>query len=62
MNKEEPKIGEWWMCKSIKTMRICPMVKVKNGWGSICNAEGKPLNDFIQREPILEPMYKMAAA
>ncbi|WP_394165074.1 hypothetical protein [Neptunomonas phycophila] len=57
-----PKNGQWWMCKSKDTHRVCPMIKVDGGWGSICNADGKPLSAFIQREPILEPLYKMSKA
>lgn len=57
-----PKNGEWWMCQSKDTRRICPMIRVKDGWGSVQNADGKPLADFVQREPILEPLYKMVAA
>ncbi len=55
----EPKNGEWWMCKSKSTLRQCPMIKVSNGWGAICNADGKVLPDFIQRQPILTPLYRM---
>ena len=56
---KEPKVGEWWMCQSTDTLRTCPMVRVKDGWGSIQNAEGKALPAFVQTRPILEPLYKM---
>ena len=59
---EEPKNGEWWMCQSTETLRMCPMVKTATGWGSIQNAEGKPLRDYIQTQPMLKPLYKMVRA
>lgn len=62
MDKLKPKNGEWWMCKSINTLRRCPMIKVDGGWGSIQNSEGKALTDFVQRDPIITPVYKMVKA
>ncbi len=56
-----PKEGEWWMCQSLQTLRKAPMIKVKEGWASICNSEGKPLHNFVQPEPVLEPLYRMVA-
>jgi len=54
-----PKIGEWWMCRSVITKRMCPMIRVKDGWGSLCSNRGKPLDEYIQLEQVLEPLYKM---
>ena len=55
----EPKNGEWWMCQSTETHRMCPMIKVKRGWGSIVNSEGVALRAFVQNRAIIKPLYKL---
>jgi len=56
----EPKVGEWWMCQS-ETARTCPMIKVKNGWGSISDKSGNVESSYVQKKG-LTPLFQMVKA